>query len=160
MPVKDMTLLRAAPPNSFVALDAEGTRILAYASTYEELKEKIRSQGLSDILLWKNPPSWGRLILWMRVRLPYSTVPDDQGGTYQTVYCNVHLGSLSKDKPTDVLPALIDSGAARCLFHSSLASELGLDLESGRLEETIGIGGRQDIWIHKVLLLCLEASFT
>lgn len=61
MPDKDMTFLQAAPPNSFVAMDAEQTRILVWAASHRELKEKIKELGLQDVVLWRNPPFWGHV---------------------------------------------------------------------------------------------------
>ena len=63
MAVKDMTFLQEAPLNSFVAMDGEQTRILAFAPTYQELKEKIRAGGFENVVLWKNPPAWGSFAL-------------------------------------------------------------------------------------------------
>jgi hypothetical protein len=63
MPMTDMTFLKAAPLNSFIAMNSEQNKILAWALTYEELKAKIKAEGLTDIVLWKNPPSWARLSL-------------------------------------------------------------------------------------------------
>ena len=48
--------------------------------------------------------------------------------------------------------AIIDSGATRCLFHSELATYLGIDLKSGLLEITNGIGGEEQVWLHDVTL--------
>jgi len=48
--------------------------------------------------------------------------------------------------------AIIDSGATRCLFHSGLATYLGIDLKSGLLEVTNGIGGEEQVWLHDVTL--------
>ena len=89
----------------------------------------------------------------MRIRLPYTNLPDMHGGTYQSVYCNVRLGLPHNDLVTEILPALIDSGASLCVFNSVLAEELGLELRAGRLENTIGIGGTREVWIHIVRLL-------
>ncbi|HWZ42768.1 MAG TPA: aspartyl protease family protein [Candidatus Saccharimonadales bacterium] len=47
---------------------------------------------------------------------------------------------------------IIDSGATRTLFHSSLASHLGLELKSGEIELTQGIGGGVPIYLHEITL--------
>lgn len=60
---------------------------------------------------------------------------------------------------------MVDSGAADCMFHASLLSPLGMKLDSGRREERIGIGGKQEVWVHSVQLfigsdlLAIDAAF-
>ena len=53
---------------------------------------------------------------------------------------------------TKRIECVVDSGATRCLFHADIASFLGIDLRSGRLEMTNGIGGTEETWIHDVML--------
>ena len=48
--------------------------------------------------------------------------------------------------------AIIDSGATRCIFHADIGRHLGLDIQSGQLETTQGIGGSTDTWVHEVFL--------
>src|SRR5207245_10783067 len=49
------------------------------------------------------------------------------------------------------LRALIDSGAANCLFHRSIGEALGIDIESGRVKDYTGIA-RQSVvgYLHKI----------
>ncbi len=63
MAVKDMTFLRNAPLNSWLALNDEETEVLAAAPTFQELNAEIQAKGLQNIVLWKTPPSKGRLVL-------------------------------------------------------------------------------------------------
>jgi hypothetical protein len=42
--------------------------------------------------------------------------------------------------------------ASRCIFDASLARHLELDLKSGILERTRGIGGSANGWVHQVCL--------
>ena len=63
---------------------------------------------------------------------------------------------------------LIDSGADECLFHSSVARSLGIDVESGRYKEFDGIAGSIEAYIHPVEIqiqdfaerVKIEAGFT
>jgi hypothetical protein len=48
--------------------------------------------------------------------------------------------------------AVIDSGAARCLFHADFARFLGIDLGSCSTEITLGIGGQETIYLHDLTL--------
>lgn len=46
---------------------------------------------------------------------------------------------------------LIDSGADMCLFDTSIADALGIEVENGRLDSVTGIDGRQEqIYYHEV----------
>ncbi len=47
---------------------------------------------------------------------------------------------------------IVDSGATHCLFHSDIAEVLGLDVKSGARQITNGIGGREETWLHEVML--------
>ena len=60
-------------------------------------------------------------------------------------------------KGSVIVDALIDSGADKCLFHSDLAKEIGLDLQDGKQEMFSGITGKQiAAFEHKVYLQVLE----
>lgn len=51
------------------------------------------------------------------------------------------------------------------MFHADIGRHLGLDITSGDLERTQGIGGSADSWVHKVALyvpggpIMIHASF-
>ena len=51
-------LLRNAPLNSWVALSADETQILATASTFKEADEIARKSGHSDYFLIRTPDAW------------------------------------------------------------------------------------------------------
>jgi len=56
-------------------------------------------------------------------------------------------------KKSIMVDALIDSGADKCLFHSDIGREIGLDIEKGREELFSGIeGGKVKSFIHKIQL--------
>jgi hypothetical protein len=61
---------------------------------------------------------------------------------------------------------MVDSGAADCMFHSSIAPGIGIRVDSGRKEQRTGIGGTQDVWVHPIQLwfgadmLSIEAAFS
>lgn len=62
------------------------------------------------------------------------------------------LTVINGDRHVDVL-ALIDSGADNCLFDADFGRALGLDVERGYPEKTIGVGGiPTDVFFHDVKL--------
>jgi hypothetical protein len=38
------------------------------------------------------------------------------------------------------------------MFHADIGKHLGLDICSGHLESTQGIGGSTDVWVHQICL--------
>ena len=50
--------------------------------------------------------------------------------------------------------SLVDSGADYCLFHSSVAEELGIDLKSGWIKDFGGIAAGQSVqaYMHTILI--------
>lgn len=95
----------------------------------------------------------------MRVHLPYTRYPDGYGGFYESASYEVRLSS-AKGVRTRSFPALIDSGAGRCLFHADFLKVLDLKLETGRPELTIGIGGEQIVWVHSITLHAAGGTFS
>jgi hypothetical protein len=53
-----LELLRTAPPDSWIALSEDETKIVATGSTYEEVVRNSESAGVSDPLLIKIPKVW------------------------------------------------------------------------------------------------------
>jgi len=48
---------------------------------------------------------------------------------------------------------LVDSGADMCLFDIKIATELGLDVKSGKIKEVVGVGGKSSIfYLHKITI--------
>jgi aspartyl protease len=69
--------------------------------------------------------------------------------------------------PTKRFEALVDSGASRCIFHSSLGKAIGLDVAKGEVEETVGVSGLPTVtYLHDVSLyvanqiIKIRAGFT
>ena len=92
----------------------------------------------------------------MRLKIPYKIYPDAFGPPDAHLYSamlNVQIALTSPNAPrTKRFEALIDSGAARTLFHADFLSYLGLDLAAGELEITQGIGGSERTYLHEVAL--------
>ncbi len=92
----------------------------------------------------------------MRVKIAYKVSPDSYGppGAYlYNVLLNVQISLPTPNAPrTKRFEALVDSGATRTLFHSDFASHLGLDLKSGQIEITQGIGGSETTYLHEIKL--------
>ena len=43
---------------------------------------------------------------------------------------------------------LVDSGADHATFRPDIAKSLGIDMRSGRREETLGVDGKSFVWVH------------
>ena len=66
---------------------------------------------------------------------------------------DVQIARAAANAPrTTRFEALIDSGAARCLFHASFAAAIGVDLKAGEMEILNGIGGPETTWLHEITL--------
>jgi hypothetical protein len=50
--------LKSAPPDSWVALSEDETRIVAVGKSYSEAVDKSESAGVSDPVLVKTPKDW------------------------------------------------------------------------------------------------------
>jgi hypothetical protein len=50
--------LRAAPPNSWVALSEDETKVVAVGATYDEAVKNSEKAGVSDPILIKTPEHW------------------------------------------------------------------------------------------------------
>lgn len=99
------------------------------------------------------------------MRVPFRPYP---GSPHPNLYplIRVSLGKRHAQR-TRPFEAMVDSGAADCMFHASIASALGIRLESGRREQRTGISGaRGDVWVHTVQLyvgldiFSIEAAFS
>ena len=55
--------LRNAPLNSWVALSADQTTVVAVGGTYEEVSSKLGRMGDTDSVILKTPPAWLPLAL-------------------------------------------------------------------------------------------------
>lgn len=67
------------------------------------------------------------------------------------VLCPVRLALPTQPKSwTDGFKALVDSGAGRCIFADFIAEELGIDVESGMRDFSMGISGPQESWVHSL----------
>ncbi len=89
----------------------------------------------------------------MTYNVSYNVFPDMRGSYLYAAMLNIGIASAnashSRIRP---LEALIDSGAARSMFHADYAAILGLKLESGRPEIIAGVTGSDTAWLHEVVL--------
>lgn len=53
-----LELLRSAPPDSWIALSEDETKIVGAGATYEEAVQESERAGVSDPLLIKTPKVW------------------------------------------------------------------------------------------------------
>ena len=90
--------------------------------------------------------AYGRL-----VRAPYRAIPD-KNGTIQLVPLIRVRVAKKHAQPTRYFEAMVDSGAADCIFHELVAASIGIKLEAGSKEQRMGIGGAQEVWVHPIQL--------
>jgi hypothetical protein len=66
---------------------------------------------------------------------------------------NVSIALPAQNAPrTKRFEAVIDSGATRCIFHASLGRFIGLDIQNGTIEDTLGVAGVSRTYLHDILL--------
>lgn len=53
-----LELLRSAPLNTWIAISADETRIVASGHTFVEADEAAQKSGEKDYFLTKTPPAW------------------------------------------------------------------------------------------------------
>jgi hypothetical protein len=53
-----LEMLRNAPPNAWLALSEDESRVVGTAATYAEVVELATRQGVDDPVLIKTPESW------------------------------------------------------------------------------------------------------
>jgi hypothetical protein len=91
------------------------------------------------------------------MRAPYRTQPGEGGTVLYSPFIRVRLGR-PRGPATRFFEALVDSGAADCIFDSRLAEAIGIDLTECRTAQRLGIGGTEDVWTAPVVLYVGEHS--
>lgn len=87
------------------------------------------------------------------MKIDYKIQPDRYGNHIYSALLNIHLALPLPNAPrTKRFEAVIDSGASRCVFHADIGRHLGIDIQKGDYEQTQGIGGATDVWIHPIRL--------
>jgi hypothetical protein len=102
------------------------------------------------------------------VKFAYKTYPTSRGGDDWWATLPVQLANTRKHSPPcRKFEALIDSGAAICMFHADVGRAIGLDVEKGEEDYTTGISGKPTkIYLHDVSLyppahiIKIRAGFT
>jgi hypothetical protein len=74
----------------------------------------------------------------------------------------VQIGGVEKNAPRSKrFEAIIDSGASRCTFHSSIGEGIGLNVKTGYAEKTLGISGKESrIYLHDIYLYTPAGTLT
>ncbi len=89
----------------------------------------------------------------MTLKIPYKKFPLHGGGVTYSATLNVNIALPAKNAPrTKRFEAVIDSGASRCIFHASIGRFIGLEIERGPVEETLGISGVSRTCLHDISL--------
>jgi hypothetical protein len=55
--------LRSAPPNSWVALSEDESRVIASGASYEEVSKRLDDAGVENSVIIKTPESWLRFAI-------------------------------------------------------------------------------------------------
>jgi predicted aspartyl protease len=86
------------------------------------------------------------------MKFRYKKVPDLAHPTNKWVSRPYLLVTLFYGTNKRPVLSLVDSGADYCLFHSSVADELGIDLESGWIKEFGGIAAGEPVqaYMHTI----------
>lgn len=89
----------------------------------------------------------------MSFTIPYKKFPDGQGGSFHSAVLPVNIALPAKNSPRSRrFEAYIDSGASTCLFHAAIGRASGFEIEKGEVQETIGINGPSNVYMHDVAL--------
>jgi hypothetical protein len=102
------------------------------------------------------------------VKFPYKKYPNGKGGFDSFGVVEVNIAQPTKNAPRSKrFEAIIDSGAARCIFLSAIGKAIGLDVEKGQAETSVGISGEPSVvYLHDISLYApggviqIRAAFT
>jgi hypothetical protein len=87
------------------------------------------------------------------LKVPYKKLPNGKGGFGYSAMLPVNIALPSKNAPRSKrFEAIIDSGASRCIFHAEIGQAIGLDIEKGQIETTLGIAGPTETYLHDISL--------
>jgi Aspartyl protease len=83
---------------------------------------------------------------------PCKDYPDSKGESDWCAVVRVRISNpITHSPPSRPFEALIDTGASRSLFHSEIGRSLGISIERGEVEFTMGVSGqRTKLYLHKV----------
>ncbi len=103
------------------------------------------------------------------MKFRYRKVPDNTDPRGYSMLPLLQVRLFHGSRYTDVM-CLIDSGAKDCMFHSSVADVLGIDIGTGREKGYYGIAAHQEVtgYLHTIQLqvqgfselIEIEAAFT
>ena len=87
------------------------------------------------------------------LKIPYKKLPDGKGGfgCYAAILVNIALSTKNAPR-SKRFEAIIDSGATRCVFHADIGKAIGLDVQAGEVESTLGIAGSTNMYLHDISL--------
>ena len=89
----------------------------------------------------------------MSLKIPYQKAPNGKGGFGYYAAIPVNIALPTKNAPRSKrFNAIIDSGASRCIFHGEIGKAIGLEVEKGEVESTLGVAGPTDTYLHDVSL--------
>jgi hypothetical protein len=88
----------------------------------------------------------------VKAKAPYKKYPI--GAYPHAPVLNVQIARRDKNSPRSKrFEAFIDSGASRCIFHTDIGKAIGLDVDKGKTEDTIGVSGQKStLYLHDINL--------
>jgi hypothetical protein len=89
------------------------------------------------------------------IRIPYKKYPTQHTpcGFCYAASIPVNIALPVENSPRSKrFDAIIDSGAASCLFHAGIGRSIGLEIEKGEMAETQGVAGPSAIFLHDIFL--------
>ena len=68
--------LRAAPPDTWIALSEDETRVVAVGATYEEVVQKSQEVGIEEPVLIKTPKNWFSYSVQANIEIPIQNISE------------------------------------------------------------------------------------
>jgi len=87
-------------------------------------------------------------------KAPFKRFPENRQSYPYTPVLNVQIALPARNSPRSKrIEAFIDSGAARCVFHAEVGRAIGLDIETGVIENMTGVSGaKTPVYLHNISL--------
>jgi Aspartyl protease len=88
------------------------------------------------------------------LRFPYKNYPNNKGGFDWWALLPVQISNHVKHSPpTKRFEALVDTGASNCIFHASMGEAIGIDVDRGKEDQTVGVSGKPTtVYLHDISL--------
>ena len=84
--------------------------------------------------------------------IPYTAIHIPSKGSFpaKTIYSPILKTFLNNEKPLFSFESIVDSGADFCVFPAELGKIAGIDITTGDVLPTKGVGGMEILYFHTV----------